>query len=102
MRVAPIREGRLERETFAFRYLLSNPLKHEPSGAHRYLLRVLRRQLGCDDVGVQERRAVGFRHEKLTSKRRLAGSVRSRKDQDLLAHTALESSRARAKLPGAP
>jgi hypothetical protein len=35
MRVAPIREGPLERETFAFRDLLSNPLKHEPSGANR-------------------------------------------------------------------
>jgi hypothetical protein len=88
MRVAPIREGGLERETFAFRDLFSDRLEHEPSGAHRYLLRVLRRQLGCDDIGVQERRAVGSCYEKLTSKRRLAGSVWSRKDQDLLDHVA--------------
>src|SRR5450755_3499878 len=95
MGVAAIRKRCFECETLTLRHLFADSLKHEPSGSHRDLFRGPRRQLGGDDVCVQERWAVRFRHKKLASERRLAGAVWSREDQDLLAHTVFESSRAR-------
>lgn len=84
-------QGGLKSKIFAASNVRLDLPQHDPPGSDLRRTRSKRRQPGCNQIGIDERWATRFIRKKLRRERRLAGSIWTRNDDDLLfmAHTAI-------------